>query len=170
MSPDNRETSQPQSDADTVFRVPTAADGLRMWEIARDSRVLDVNSEYAYVLWGKEFSESSIVVETGGRVVGYVTGFIRPSEPRTIFVWQVGVDADQRGRGLAKRMLHEIMDNLAPTGVNRLRTTVTPDNEASQRTFGSLARERGLDFTREDFISGELLGEGSEPEDLYTVG
>ena len=169
MSPDNKDVSQSQTSTDAVFRVPTAADGLRMWEIARDSQVLDLNSEYAYVLWGKEFSESSVVVESEGRVVGFVTGFIRPGEPDTIFVWQVGVDSDQRGKGLAKRMLHAIMDRLAPSGVMRLRTTVSPDNEASKRTFGAMARERGLTLTDEAYISADLLGEGHEPEDLYTV-
>lgn len=155
--------------SDTVFRVPTAADGQRMWEIARDSGVLDLNSSYAYVLWGAEFADSSVVVESEGRVVGFVTGFLRQSEPDTIFVWQVGVDADQRGKGLAARMLHAIMDRLTDRGVVRLRTTISPDNEASQRTFGSVARDRGMTFGRENYLAAELLGEGHEPEDLYTI-
>ena len=157
------------SEDGATFRAPVAADGERMWEIARDSGVLDLNSEYAYVLWGAEFSDSSVVVTDGGRVVGFVTGFRRPSEPDTIIVWQVGVDADQRGKGLAARMLHVLMDRLAPLGVVRLRTTISPDNEASQRTFGAVARDRGMEFTRTDYLSADLLGEGHEPEDLYTI-
>jgi len=152
-----------------VFREPTAADGQRMWEIARDSGVLDLNSSYAYVLWGAEFAGSSVVVESEGRVVGFVTGFLRPSEPDSIFVWQVGVDADQRGKGLAARMLHALLDRLAERGVVRLRTTISPDNEASQRTFGAVARDRGMTLSSEDYLSADLLGEGHEPEDLYTI-
>lgn len=168
MNPGEREVPR-TPDSDAVFRVPTAADGYRMWEIARDSGVLDVNSEYAYVLWGAEFAESSIVVEVEGRVVGFVTGFLRPSEPDSIFVWQVGVDADQRGKGLAARLLHGLMDRLTDRGVVRLRTTISPDNEASQRTFGAVARDRGMTLSREDYLSADLLGEGHEPEDLYTI-
>jgi L-2,4-diaminobutyric acid acetyltransferase len=110
-----------------------------------------------------------VVVEVEGRVVGFVTGFIRPSEPDTIFVWQVGVDADQRGKGLAARLLHSLMDRLAERGVVRLRTTISPDNEASQRTFGAVARDRGMTLSDEDYLSSELLGEGHEQEDLYTI-
>ena len=98
-----------------------------------------------------------------------MTGFIRPSEPDTIFVWQVGVDADQRGKGLAARLLHSLMDRLAERGVVRLRTTISPDNEASQRTFGAVARDRGMTLSSEDYLSSELLGEGHEQEDLYTI-
>lgn len=168
--------TQPTSDADAaprsepVFRPPTAADGQRMWEITRDSGVLDLNSSYAYVLWGAEFAGSSVVVESEGRVVGFVTGFFPQSEPDTIFVWQVGVDADQRGKGLAARMLHALFDRTADRGVVRMRTTISPDNEASQRTFGAVARDRGLDFGSEDYLAAELMGEGHEPEDLYTLG
>ena len=173
MHPGDREIPRAQS-GDTphpehVFRLPTAADGERMWEIARDSGVLDLNSTYAYVLWGAEFADSSVVVETGGRVVGFVTGFIRPSEPDTIFVWQVGVDADQRGQGLAARMLHDLMDRLENAGVVRLRTTISPDNEASQRTFAAVARDRGMELTRQDYLAADLLGDAHEPEDLYTI-
>lgn len=175
MSPHDDAGSRP-SDPDStpgpepVFRPPTVDDGLRMWEIARDTGVLDLNTEYAYALWGAEFADSSIVVEDDGRIVGFVTGFIRPSEPDSLFVWQVGVDADQRGKGYAKRMLHALMNRLADHGVVRLRTTVTATNEASQRTFAALARERDLDLGVEEYMSGEHLGEGFVDENLYTVG
>lgn len=139
-----------------------------MWEITRDTGVLDENSTYAYTLWAKEFAGTSVVAEVEGKVVGFVTGFIRPSEPDTIFVWQVGVDADQRGKKLAARMLHAILDRL-DAQVVRLRTTISPDNEASQRLFGSVARDRGKELVREDYLRAADLGEGHEPEDLYSI-
>lgn len=170
MNPGERAVPRTPDSSDALFRPPTAADGNRMWEIARDSGVLDVNSPYAYVLWGAEFADSSIVVEVEGRVVGFVTGFIRSSEPDTIFVWQVGVDADQRGKGLAARLLHGLMDRTGEEkGTVRLRTTISPDNEASQRTFGAVARDRGMTLNREEYLSADLLGEGHEQEDLYTI-
>lgn len=153
---------------DATFRSPVVADGQRMWEIARDTGVLDLNSTYAYVLWAREFSHSSVVVEVEGKVVGFVTGFIRPDEPDTVFVWQVGVDADQRGKRLAARLINALMDHTAPETV-RLRTTISPDNEASQKLFGAVARDRGMELFKEDYLSASDLGEGHEPEDLYTI-
>lgn len=152
----------------TVFRQPEVSDGLRMWEITRDTGVLDENSTYAYTLWAKEFAGTSVVAEVEGKVVGFVTGFIRPSEADTIFVWQVGVDADQRGKKLAARMLHDILDRL-DSQVVRLRTTISPDNEASQKLFASVARDRGKELVREDYLQAADLGEGHEPEDLYSI-
>lgn len=160
-------------DADGVaFAAPAVADGLRMWEIARDTGVLDLNSTYAYTLWAKEFARTSVVARVEGRVVGFVTGFHRPSESDSLFIWQVGVDADQRGKRLAARMLHAILDRLEREGDGssvRLRTTISPDNEASQKLFASVARDRGKELTREDYLSVADLGEGHQPEDLYTI-
>src|SRR6187397_2567124 len=77
------------------LRSPAVEDGARLWQIAADSRVLDVNSSYSYVLWCRDFSATSIVAEDAGRVVGFVTGYIRQDAPDTLFVWQVAVDESQ---------------------------------------------------------------------------
>ena len=107
---DTPTTDHPSTDS-TSFRQPTVADGTRLWEIARDSRVLDLNSSYSYVLWCRDFAPTSIVAaDEDGRAVGFVTGYIRPANPATLFVWQVAVDADQRGKGLAGKMLRRLVN------------------------------------------------------------
>lgn len=141
-----------------------------MWEIARDSKVLDLNSSYAYVLWCRDFGASSVVALDDGRVVGFVSGYLRPADPETVFVWQVAVDADQRGKGVAGRMLDELFERLEPQGVVRLETTISPDNAASQALFAGLARRRKTDITKQDLFSPDHFPDSHEAEDLYTVG
>ena len=153
-----------------TFRTPVLADGTRMWEIARDSQVLDLNSSYAYVLWCRDFSATSVVALDGQRVVGFVSGYRRPADPQVVFVWQVAVDADQRGRGVAGRMLDGLLDRLEPHGVQRLETTISPDNSASKAMFTALARRRGTDITRQDLFAPSLFPGSHEAEELYTVG
>lgn len=152
-----------------AYRRPRATDGLRMWEIARDSQVLDVNSSYAYVLWGADFSDTSIVAEVEGRVVGFVTGYRRPQADDALMVWQVAVDSDQRGKKIAGTMLCQLFKRNVGSGVTAINTTISPDNEASQALFAGTARELGLEFTREPFLDAELFGDSHEPEDLYRL-
>ncbi len=151
------------------FRPPTYSDGTRMWEITRDSQVLDVNSSYAYVLWGRDFSASSIVATVDGRVSGFIMGYTRPDRPDTLLVWQVAVDADQRGHGIAGRMLNSLLDRLAPTGVDRLETTISPDNEASKALFGAVARSRGMTIRSEALFAPSDFPDAHEAEDLYII-
>ncbi|MDN5757722.1 MAG: diaminobutyrate acetyltransferase [Tomitella sp.] len=159
------------SDEDGVtFREPQVPDGTRLWEITRDSDVLDVNSSYAYVLWCRDFARSSIVATVDNRVCGFVTGFRRPTRPDTLMVWQVAVDSAQQGSGIAGRMLGALLDRLADEGVTRLETTISPDNTASQALFTGVARRRGVQIRREDLFAADAFPDSHEPEDLYIIG
>ncbi|MGB3707428.1 diaminobutyrate acetyltransferase [Gordonia sp. (in: high G+C Gram-positive bacteria)] len=162
-----------------AFRRPQASDGQRIWEIARDSRVLDVNSPYSYILWSQEFSETSIVAEVDGVPIGFVTGYRRPADPASLMVWQVAVDDAHRGKQIAKRMLCELFHRGTQAGVTAINTTISPDNEASQRLFAGVARALGLNFSHQPFFAAELFPNVSDdglresashqPEDLYLL-
>lgn len=160
--------------AGVTIAEPDSADGPHLWRLARDCRVLDLNSSYAYLLWCRDFAATSAVAKVDGTVVGFVTGYLRPEALDTVMVWQVAVDAAQRGRKLAGHMLHAIVDRLSPRGVRWLQTTISPGNEASIRLFSSLARDCGTGierhslFTSEDFPPDEQGGH--EAEDLYVIG
>jgi diaminobutyrate acetyltransferase len=152
------------------FRCPDVVDGVRMWEIARDSQVLDLNSSYAYVLWCRDFAATSVVAVDTGRVVGFVSGYVRPQRADTLFIWQVAVDAGERGRGVAGRMLDRLLDRLRPDGVMRLETTISPDNTASQALFTALARRRHTDITKHHLFAPEHFPDSHEAEELYLIG
>jgi L-2,4-diaminobutyric acid acetyltransferase len=121
-------------------------------------------------LWCRDFSRTSIVAVVDERVVGFVSGYIRPESPATLFVWQVAVDADQRGKGIAGRMLGALLDRLTPEGITHLETTISPDNEASIALFTALARRRDTAITKQTLFSPNDFPDGHEAEDLYTIG
>lgn len=160
------------ADADGVSIVaPDLRHGPQLWQLARESKVLDVNSSYAYLMWCRDFAATSAVALDDGDVVGFVTGYLRPQATDTLMIWQVAVDAGQRGRRLAARMLHDILDRSPPRWMH---TTITPSNEASTRLFTGIARDRGTSIERRDRFDPQLLpgvdGNAHEPEDLYVIG
>lgn len=155
-----------------VLRTPEIRDGARLWEIAKDSQVLDTNSSYAYLLWCRDFAATSVVAEVDGRVAGFVIGYLRPESPRTVFVWQVAVDHDQRGRGLGVAMLDRLVDNLIDAGghgVDALETTVSPDNPASIAMFAALARRRGAEMAKTELFTPGDFPDSHIAEDLYRI-
>jgi L-2,4-diaminobutyric acid acetyltransferase len=165
-----------RADADGISVVaPDIMHGPQLWRLARDSKILDLNSSYAYLLWCRDFAATSAVaLAEEGKVVGFVTGYLRPEAPDTLMIWQVAVDAGQRGRRLAARMLHDVLDRSAPRWMH---TTVTPSNEASIRLFTKVARDRGSAIERRELFDAAQLpseeagnGGAHEPEDLYVIG
>ncbi|RKN42444.1 diaminobutyrate acetyltransferase [Streptomyces hoynatensis] len=152
---------------------PRLADGAALWRIARDSRVLDLNSSYSYLLWCRDYAGTSIVArDASGSPVGFVTGYTRPAAPRTLLIWQVAVDHAQRGRGLAGAMLDALAARARRRlGVEVVETTVTPDNTASDRLFTSFALRHQAAVEREVLFDSVVFPEhGHAPEVLYRIG
>lgn len=151
----------------TAIGRPNLEDGRELWRIARDSAVLDVNSSYAYLLWTRDFADTTAVARDDGDVIGFVSGYRRPDAPDTLVVWQVAVDAPHRGRGLASAMLDELVDRV---GARFLETTITATNEPSIRLFSSLADTHGVTLDRRSLFTSELFPDDHESEDLYRIG
>ena len=86
-----------------------------MWRLARDSGALDLNTSYAYLLFARDFADTCKVAVVDGEVVGFVLGYRRPTEPETLFVWQIAVDARLRGHGLAARLLEAVAEDAEQT-------------------------------------------------------
>ncbi|MFD1929439.1 diaminobutyrate acetyltransferase [Sporosarcina siberiensis] len=154
-----------------LFRTPTEEDGKDVWQLIKNTGVLDLNSSYSYLMWSKFFDETSIVVETNKQIVGFISGFIQPKSADTLFVWQVAVDESARGKGLASRMLHENLHSDACRNIRYLEATIGPSNEASQALFLKLARDlKTTCKVTECFTENQFPGSGHEDELLFTIG
>jgi L-2,4-diaminobutyric acid acetyltransferase len=157
--------------AQLTFDVPRVEDGPKMWDIAANAGTLDVNSRYAYLLWCRDFADTTVVVRTAeGGLAGFLTGYRRPQAPDTFFTWQVAVGEGHRRRGLARRMLDHVVGTLRPQGVRFVEATVTPDNKASIRLFESFAEANDANMKVDVLFSERELGSGHEPELLHRIG
>ncbi len=141
-------------------------DGPSLYQLVAGGGGLDVNSPYAYVLASRLWATSSTIAEDGDGPLGFVLGVRPPAEPTTLFVWQVGVAAHARGRGLAHTMLRHLVDEL---GAEHVEATVTPSNTASQRLFHALARDLDVPIEVRRWADSDEL-DGAEPEDLHRIG
>lgn len=157
----------PRDGTDTpVLRAPRLDDAAAIWRIAKDSRVLDTNSSYAYLLWCRDFADTTVVAEVNGSVVGFVIGYLRPQAPDTLFVWQVAVSHTARGRGIGTAMVEWLLDALP---ASTLETTVSPDNAASIAMFDAVARHRGARMTKHPLFDPAVFPDEHAAEDLYRI-
>lgn len=153
------------------LRLPTVDDGSAVWELIRACEPLDDNSMYCNLLQCDHFAETCVLAERDGDVLGWISGYIPPADPDTLFVWQVAVAEAARGMGLAKRMLRDIVARPVCDPVEKLQTTITGDNAASWALFSSFAREmdaplaRTPHFKRDDHFDGRHA-----TEHMVTIG
>lgn len=153
-----------------TLQKPTVEDGAAMWELAETS-TLDSNSVYKYIMMCEYFDETCIVAREGNEVVGFITAFIPPKQPDTLFVWQVGVAESQRGKGLALDLLERLIERDVCRDVKYVEATVTPSNKASQSLFKKLARSQGTACNISDCFGEELFpGDNHEEEKTFRIG
>ncbi len=61
----------PAHNSETIeVRTPTPEDGADLWRIAKGTGVLDVNTPYAYLLWTRDFAETSVIATVDGEAAG----------------------------------------------------------------------------------------------------
>lgn len=130
------------------LRPPTSEDGAAVFELIRGCPPLDVNSRYCNLLQCSHFSDTCVLAEQEGRVVGFISAYRVPDRTDTLFVWQVAVGECARGQGLGGRMLDHLLARPACTGVRFVETTITEDNQPSWGLFSAFARRRATALER----------------------
>ncbi|HVS63489.1 MAG TPA: diaminobutyrate acetyltransferase [Thermoanaerobaculia bacterium] len=151
------------------LRRPRPEDAARVWRLVRDSDQLDVNSPYAYLLLCSHFRDTCLLAEDGDKVEGAVLGYSPPETPSSLFVWQIAVAEEARGRGLARQLLVGALATARPVP-RWLEATVTPDNTASLALFRSVARCLDAGFERRPHFPAELFPDSHAEEHHIRIG
>jgi L-2,4-diaminobutyric acid acetyltransferase len=138
------------SNTDVVLRHPKLEDGTAVFDLVEACKPLDLNSHYLYLLQCSHFSSTCVVATLRCELVAWVSGYIPPKQTDTFFVWQVAVGRKARGLGLGKKLVNWVLEQ--QSGIQKIHTSITPDNAASWGLFKSLAREWGADLSSRDWF------------------
>lgn len=125
-----------------------ASDGAAISALIAACSPLDANSAYCNLLQCTDFADFCVIAEQGAQLMGWVSGYRPPTEPDSLFVWQVAVAAPARGKRLAACLIEQILARPQAAGVTHVTTTVTGDNQASWAVFEGLARKWGVPLQR----------------------
>ena len=89
--------------------------------------------------------ETSVVAEVDGKVAGFMLGEVRSHEfgleEPTGWIEVLGVDPDQRGKALGRRMAEAVLEYFRAQGAHRVRTLVDEERGDIRSFFSSLGFE-----------------------------
>jgi L-2,4-diaminobutyric acid acetyltransferase len=160
--------------ADTAMialREPVSEDGAAVYELIANCPPLDTNSMYCNLLQCAHFSSTSVAAELDDQIVGFISGYIQPEQPDTLFIWQVAVGEKARGQGLASRMLKAILARHVCQNIRFIETTITPDNTASWALFESLSKKLDAELNRSVMFDRQHhFADQHETEMLVRIG
>lgn len=154
-----------------ALRRPTIEDGIQLHQLIKESPPLDENSSYCNILQCTHFNNTSIAAESHGDLVGFISGYTIPERPDTLFIWQVAVAEQGRGKGLASRMLSSLLNRPHNKEIRFLETSITSANQASWSLFESLSKTLSAEFQSSDWMEKEKHFNGQhDTEILVRIG
>lgn len=90
-------------------------------------------STFAHPMFFHEFGEHALVVEDGGRMTGFLLGFIANEPMPTGYVHLVGIHPEYRRRGVARALYEAFIERCTERGCERMKAITTHANEGSIR-------------------------------------
>lgn len=111
-----------------------------------------ISGRYRPEVWERQIGyylrrapETSVVAEVDGRVAGFMLGEVRSGEfgleEPTGWIEVLGVDPDQRGKALGRRMAEAVLEYFRVQGAHSVRTLVDEEREDIRSFFASLGFE-----------------------------
>lgn len=164
-------TSSTVDEASLTIRQPRSTDGMAVHSLVQACPPLDTNSAYCNLLQCSYFAETAAVAEYDGELVGMTTGFIKPTDPNTLFLWQMAVSDKARGLKLAQRLIMTILDRPCCESVKYIETTITASNKASWAVFRKIADKLGTELNESVcFDRQEHFHDKHDSEHLARIG
>lgn len=142
-----------------------------MWELVNKT-TLDHNSVYKYIMMTNYFKETCVVAKIDHKLVGFITGFIAPNKPDTVFVWQIGVDPEYSNKGIGSQLLDQLTKQIKDKDIDFLEATITPSNKASQALFKKFAFKQEANCQIVSFLTTDLFPDQEQYEEelLFQIG
>lgn len=153
------------------MRPPTATDGTAVNNLIRLCPPLDTNSTYCNLLQCTHFANTSVIAELETTPVGFISAYVIPDRPDTLFVWQVAICESIRGQGLASKMLAHLLAREHLSQIQYLETTITEENTASWKLFQRFSKTNHCELMTETLFDKAIHFDGQhESELLVKIG
>lgn len=150
-----------------TIRNACGADSALLRSLAAACGTLDVHTPYTYWVACQYHGSSIFILEDAGTPVGYLMAL---DNPDCVFLWQIGILASYRGKGLSQLLYERVMD-FASAAQKPLQVTIAPENKASYGALASICRSRNLSILQEGtlYLTDRIDPDFRETEVIYTV-
>lgn len=109
---------------------------------------------YIYWMLGRNFPSTCLVAEKNGRILGYI-GALLSAEKQTVFVWQIAVKSDERGRQIGRRLLENVVIAAKNMGITQLEIGINDENIICRCMVEKLVQDLESTITEKEKYKGE---------------
>lgn len=150
-----------------VVRPVQKTDNALLRHLAKQCPTLDLHTPYTYWVNTYYFNKSSFILEDDGKPIGYIMAL---NTPDAVFVWQIGIIKEYRGKGLSYKLVSAVMEYAK--NINKpIEVTIASTNIGSFNAFKSAAIKHNLQMIKSDTIDVKDLDDNTflESEIRYII-
>lgn len=128
---------------------------------------LDVHTPYTYWVVANHYGDGSFILEDNGKPIGFIMTVETAS---FLFVWQIGVLHEYRGKGLSQILIEAVFGYAAQKQKN-MEVTIAEDNIASYSAFSHFCNHKNIRFDEVRLVEVRDLEDHSIKEDeiMYRI-
>lgn len=156
---------------EVCYRKPSVRDASAVYSLVAQTAALDLNSWYYYAVFFRDFTETSMVVEVDGEFAGFVTAYLCPDKPDTLFLWQTATTLNHGVPNLGLDLIVQLIKDVQQRSqVRYIEATVDPKNKAISMQFRLLTRKFNVQASTEIAFAASDFEELEHDEQLLRIG
>ncbi len=112
--------------------------------LVRLCKPLVLHNDFTYWILFKYFGDTCFVIAGDDKIVGYVSGVTSTAQKGVLYLWQIAIAPDYRGKNYAKFLIEKMLNVARKKKCKSLQFSVSPKNEASFSLFSRFAGKHRL--------------------------
>lgn len=140
-----------------TLRAPDAQDEVGIIALSKGTGSEGMGDVHGSLVANRFSTETSVVAELDGELVGWALAYVLPFDPETLFIWTVEVSEAVEDTGLSSLMLGHLMRQDACLNVTRVQTCIPSDEEDNWALFRRFANWQRSKMNIEPFVTQALF-------------
>jgi ribosomal protein S18 acetylase RimI-like enzyme len=126
----------------------TESDLQAVRSLTARSQELTPDRDSIYWLFSEFFENTSIVIYSEDKLVGFLLGFLSQTKPNQGYIYTIGVAEGYRGNGIGKLLIESFQENIQSLGADEIYLTTTPDNQKALGFYEHMGFEQPQEFMK----------------------
>ncbi|KYC45715.1 MAG: Acetyltransferase (GNAT) family protein [Candidatus Methanofastidiosum methylothiophilum] len=153
-----------------IIRNCTVEDVDKVRRFVNECKPLDLHTPFTYWALFNYFPNLCFLMEEEENVIGFISGLRSSIENNMVYLWQIGVSKDQRGKNYASVLIDHFIKGVISIECDKIQVSIAPQNQSSNNTFFKYAKIHSYNFGKIGEVKyHDKLTDKKEYEILYQI-
>ena len=153
-----------------IIRNCNEEDVDKIRRFVRECEPLELHTPFTYWTLFNYFSNLCFLIAEDDMVIGFVSGIRSSLDQNVVYLWQIGVSKNSRGKNYASVLIDAFTKAVRAIECNKIQVSISPENKTSYNVFLKYVKEHSYSISKISEIKyHDQLSDKKEFEILYEI-